>query len=306
MSERVFLAVDLGAESGRVIAGRLDGGRVRLEELHRFPNGPVKVAGTRRWDVLRLWCEIQDGLAVAARKYGSRIVSVGVDTWGVDYVLLSERGEVLGQPYHYRDPRTSGMLEQAFTKVPRARIFAQTGLQFMEINTLYQLHRDAAVRTRNCWRWLIAFLMMPDFFHWLLCGSRVVEFTNATTTQFFHPTQPQLGDRPAAEVRHADAHLPGSRAAGHEARPASRGCRRAHGPAADRRRRPGDARHGSRCRRRADGAHRPGELGLHQFGGTWSLIGVEVQQRDPDAKPPSRSTSRTKGASTARTGCSRT
>jgi rhamnulokinase len=187
MAERVFLAVDLGAESGRVIAGRLDGGRVTLDELHRFRNGPVGVAGTRRWDVLRLWSDIQDGLALAAKKYGNAIASIGVDTWGVDYVLLSKRDEILGQPYNYRDPRTAGVMEQAFTKVSRAQIFAQTGLQFMEINTLYQL---IAMQLRDPELLAMAdrFLMMPDFFHWLLCGSRVVEFTNATTTQFFHAT----------------------------------------------------------------------------------------------------------------------
>ena len=131
MPERVYLAVDLGAESGRVIAGKLHGGQVSLEEIHRFQNGPVNMAGTRRWDVLRLRSDIQDGLTLAARKYGDSIVSVGVDTWGVDYVLLSKSGEVLGQPYNYRDPRTTGMLELAASKVSKADIFAQSGVQFM-------------------------------------------------------------------------------------------------------------------------------------------------------------------------------
>jgi rhamnulokinase len=186
MAERVYLAIDLGAESGRVIGGRLAGGKVTLDELHRFSNGPVAVAGTRRWDVLKLWSDIQEGLAKAAREYGDSIVSVGVDTWGVDYVLLSKRDEILGQPYNYRDPRTRGVMEHAFTRVPRRDIFAQTGLQFMEINTLYQL---ISMQLNDPQLLALAdrFLMMPDFFHWLLCGSRVVEFTNATTTQFFHP-----------------------------------------------------------------------------------------------------------------------
>jgi rhamnulokinase len=186
MAERVFLAVDLGAESGRVIAGRLADGRVTLEELHRFPNGPVAVAGTRRWDVLRLWSEIQDGLTKGARQSGSSVVSVGVDTWGVDYVLLSARDEILGHPYNYRDPRTRGVMEQAFTKVSRRDIFAQTGVQFMEINTLYQL-LAMQLQDPELLATAARFLMMPDYFHWLLCGSRVVEFTNATTTQCFHP-----------------------------------------------------------------------------------------------------------------------
>ena len=97
MAEQVYLAIDLGAESGRVMAGLFDGQQVRLEELHRFPNGPVHVADTMRWDLLRLWSEIQTGLAKAATRFGQSIVYVGVDTWGVDLVLLSKAGEMLGQ-----------------------------------------------------------------------------------------------------------------------------------------------------------------------------------------------------------------
>ncbi len=188
MTERVYLAIDLGAESGRVIAGRLQDGRVSLDEIHRFPNGPVTVAGTRRWDVLRLWSDILEGLSLAARQFGDAIVSVGVDTWGVDYVLLSKQNEILGQPYNYRDPRTHGVMEFAFTKVSRQQIFRHTGLQFMEINTLYQL---LSMRQNDPELLALAdrFLMMPDFFHWLLCGSKVVEFTNATTSQCFDPRQ---------------------------------------------------------------------------------------------------------------------
>jgi rhamnulokinase len=186
MAERVYLAVDLGAESGRVIAGVLSDGQVRLEEIHRFPNGPVMLAGTRRWNVLGLWQEIQNGLRMAADRHGERVISVGVDTWGVDYVLLSRREELLGLPYHYRDPRTEGIMEHSFTRVPQAEIFSETGLQFMPINTLYQVIamqlNDPELLGRAD-----RFLLMPDFFHWLLCGSKVVEFTNATTTQFYHP-----------------------------------------------------------------------------------------------------------------------
>ncbi|REJ97548.1 MAG: rhamnulokinase [Planctomycetota bacterium] len=188
MPEKVFLAIDLGAESGRVIAGRFDGTCIQLDELHRFPNGPVDVAGTRRWDVLRLWSEIQTGLTNAATKYGEAVTSVGVDTWGVDYVLLSGKDEILGQPYNYRDARTQGMLAQAFTRVPQSEIFARTGLQFMEINTLYQL-LSMHLSDPDLLNAADRFLMMPDFFHWLLCGSKVVEFTNATTSQCFDATQ---------------------------------------------------------------------------------------------------------------------
>jgi rhamnulokinase len=187
MAEQCYLAVDLGAESGRIVAGLFDGTRLRLEDIHRFPNGAVPVAGTLRWDVLRLWSEILTGLAKAGQSLGKNARSVGVDTWGVDYVLLGRDGEMLGQPYHYRDPRTAGVMDRMFSRVPRKEIFAATGLQFMPINTLYQL---IAMQQTN--PTLLAqaerFLMMPDVFHWLLCGSQVVEFTNATTSQCLDAT----------------------------------------------------------------------------------------------------------------------
>jgi rhamnulokinase len=186
MAEQVYLAVDLGAESGRVMAGLWDGSRMRLEQVHRFPNEPVEISGSLRWDVPRLWMEIQNGLTIAARRYGRHVVSVGVDTWGVDYVLLSKSSEMLGLPFHYRDRRTRGMVDQACKKVPREEIFAQTGLQFMEINTLYQLlalqkNNPDILQAADC------LLMMPDFLNWCLCGERVCEFTDATTSQLFHP-----------------------------------------------------------------------------------------------------------------------
>src|SRR4051812_42427000 len=169
------------------MAGVWDGKRMRLEETHRFTNAGVEIGGTLRWDVLRLWAEIQNALAAAARGSGE-IRSIGVDTWGVDFVLLSRSDELLGQPYHYRDRRTNGLMKKAFSKVSREKIFAETGLQFMEINSLYQLlalkklHPEL-LDISDC------LLMMPDFFHWCLCGARTGEFTIATTTQFFHPTK---------------------------------------------------------------------------------------------------------------------
>lgn len=187
MADRCYLGVDLGAESGRVVAGLFDGQRVQLEELHRFSNGAVHVGGTMRWDVLKLWSDIQNGLTAAASQFGSAIASVGCDTWGVDYVLMTKTNEMLGAPWHYRDARSQGMLNHACTKVSRGEIFAATGLQFMEINTLYQL---MAMQQQNpeLMRQADVFLMMPDWLHWAMCGSRVVEFTNATTTQCFDAT----------------------------------------------------------------------------------------------------------------------
>jgi rhamnulokinase len=186
MPNRVYLAIDLGAESGRVVAGLWDGKTIRLEEIHRFPNGPVYLGDSLRWDVVRLWAEIQNGLTLAGKKYGKSIVSVGADTWGVDYVLLSDRDEMLGQPYAYRDARTNGMMEKAFKKVPRKEIFAQTGLQFMQFNTLFQLLAQKQANP-GMLETADVLLMMPDFIHWALCGSRVVEFTDGSTTQCMNP-----------------------------------------------------------------------------------------------------------------------
>ncbi|MBA4146623.1 MAG: rhamnulokinase [Verrucomicrobia bacterium] len=182
MNEKVFLGIDLGAESGRVMAGLWDGNRMTLEEVHRFPNGAVTINGTLRWDLLRLWGEIQQGLTLAAKRYGKSIVSVGVDTWGVDFVLLSKTGELLGLPFHYRDERTRGVMDEAFKRVSREDIFAETGLQFMEFNTLYQLlalqkKSPELLEAADC------FLTIPDFLNWCLTGRKVAEFTNATTTQ---------------------------------------------------------------------------------------------------------------------------
>jgi len=187
MAKQCYLGIDLGAESGRVMAGLFDGETISLKELHRFTNGPVALGGTIHWDVLRLWSEIQVGIAKGAAEYGDAIASIGVDTWGVDYVLCSKSGQLLGQPYHYRDSRTKDILADAFHRVPRREIFAATGLQFLEFNTLFQLL--AMQRTDGPLLKLAErLMMMPDFFHWCLCGSRVTEFTNATTTQCFDPT----------------------------------------------------------------------------------------------------------------------
>lgn len=188
MKEQVYLGIDLGAESGRVMAGIWDGKKIRLEQLNRFPNGGVSVANTLRWNTVGLWTEIQNGLGLAGKKFGKSIVSAGVDTWGVDFALLSKSGELLGLPFHYRDARTRGLLTRAFERVPRAEIFNATGLQFMELNTLYQL----IALQKNSPEILAAaetLLFTPDFLHYLLCGAKVAEFTIATTSQCLNPKQ---------------------------------------------------------------------------------------------------------------------
>lgn len=184
---KVYLAVDLGASGGRVLAGRFDGQRLTLEEVHRFENGGVIADCRMYWDLLGLWQQIQNGLRAAGDKHGDSVVSVGVDTWGVDYGLLGAGDELLGNPYCYRDARTNGMMDKAFAMVSRDDIFAETGLQFMQFNTLYQL---LAVKEQNPALLDAArsFLMIPDLFHWLLTGEKANEFTNASTTQFHNPS----------------------------------------------------------------------------------------------------------------------
>ena len=139
MPATCYIAIDLGASSGRHLAGLFDGARLSIEELYRFENGPTPLAGRLYWNLLQLWQHVQNGLHAAQVKHGERIVSTAVDTWGVDFALLARSDELLGNPVCYRDSRTDGILERAFQIVPREEIFAHTGLQFMQFNTLYQL-----------------------------------------------------------------------------------------------------------------------------------------------------------------------
>ena len=179
-----LIAVDLGAESGRAVVGTFDGGRLALDVVHRFPNVPVTLAGTLHWDFLRLFGDVAAGLRRAAG--GGPVASVGVDTWGVDFGLLDERGRLLGNPVHYRDARTAGMPEAAFATVPRDEIYRATGIQFMSINTLYQLL--AMVRAGDpMLRQADRLLMTGDLFAHFLCGSSVAEYTNASTSQCLDP-----------------------------------------------------------------------------------------------------------------------
>jgi rhamnulokinase len=188
MSEKVFVAVDLGASSGRHVAGLFDGSRLALEDIHRFGNGPVAAAGHLYWDVLDLWKNIVEGLRLANRKYERGVASVGVDTWGVDFALLNEHDELLSNPFCYRDAQTVGTFDRVLARASRESVFAQTGVQFMELNTLYQLFA-LAERDSSLLEQARTFLMMPDFFHWLLTGAKANEFTDATTTQMYNPIE---------------------------------------------------------------------------------------------------------------------
>src|SRR6516162_4932812 len=134
-----FLAFDFGAESGRALMGTLHGAKLEVEDIHRFPNTPVRVPGALYWDTLRLWAEIQRGIAIAVRDRKLTLDGIGIDTWGVDYGLLGSDGLLLENPRHYRDAHTNGMMEKLFAVVPRDEVFRYTGIQFMQLNTLYQL-----------------------------------------------------------------------------------------------------------------------------------------------------------------------
>ena len=181
-----YLAIDLGAESGRALLGSLSGRRLSVEELHRFPNTPVRVLGALYWDILRLWHEIQHGIGVATRERKLTLDGIGVDTWGVDYALLGSDGLLLDNPRHYRDARNNGVMEKLFEVVPRDQVFGYTGIQFMQINTLYQLY---AMRLAGAPALGVAprLLTIPDLFNYWLTGVARSEITIATTTQFFNP-----------------------------------------------------------------------------------------------------------------------
>ncbi|HEY2881040.1 MAG TPA: rhamnulokinase family protein [Pirellulales bacterium] len=183
-----FVAIDLGASSGRHLAGLFDGQRLSLEELYRFENGPTAAAEHLYWNVLGLWQHIQNGLRAAKTSQGDRLVSAGIDTWGVDFGLLGPDDELLGNPICYRDKRTEGIIDRACQTVPREEIFAHTGLQFMQFNTLYQL-LAMKLQKSPMLEMAESFLMMPDLFHWLLTGVKANEITNASTTQFYNPAE---------------------------------------------------------------------------------------------------------------------
>jgi rhamnulokinase len=183
-----LLAIDLGAESGRAILGEFDGRQLELAEVHRFPNTPLKLPDGQHWDVLHLFTEIKDSIGFVVRKHGKQLTSIGLDTWGVDYGLLDRRGSLLTIPYHYRDSRTDGMLEEAFRRMPREQIYELTGIQFMPINSLYQL-LSMVVNQEPVLEAAEIFLTIPDLFNYWLTGEKLCEFSNATTTQCYDPRQ---------------------------------------------------------------------------------------------------------------------
>ncbi len=181
-----YLAVDLGAENGRVIIGTLAEDRLSLVEAHRFANIPVRLSDGLYWDVLHMWSEIKSGISAAVLRYGKQLDAIGLDTWGVDFALLDQKGALLANPFHYRDSRTDGMYAEAFRRMTRESIFENTGIQFMEVNTLYQL-LAMVVRKSPLLEIAQTLLTIPDLFNYWLTGKIICEFTNATTTQCFDP-----------------------------------------------------------------------------------------------------------------------
>ena len=179
-----ILAFDFGASSGRAILGHFDGERIRLEEVHRFQNDPVKLGETLYWDVLRLYHEIVQGLHAAKRAGG--FDSIGIDTWGVDFGFLDKDGLLLENPIHYRDRRTDQMIDFLDSIIPLADVYGRTGIQIIPINSIYQLLSLVKERPHLLERADKA-LMMPDLFNYFLTGSVGNEYTNASTTQLLDP-----------------------------------------------------------------------------------------------------------------------
>jgi rhamnulokinase len=181
-----YLAFDLGAESGRAILGTLSGDRLEIEELHRFPNTMVREGDGLYWDFDRLWSEIQAGIRIATREGAAPLGGIGIDTWGVDVGLIDAQGQLLGRPRHYRDPRNREAMQKVLEIVPRDQVFEYTGIQFMQINSLYQvfamrLAKDEALQRAH------RLLHIPDLFNFRLTGVAKSEATIASTSQFFNP-----------------------------------------------------------------------------------------------------------------------
>ena len=179
MTKRV-LAFDFGASSGRAIIGQFDGGKITLEEVHRFSNDSVSVGGTVYWDVLRLFHEIKQGI-IKARMAGG-FDSIGIDTWGVDFGLIDSEGRLMENPIHYRDTRTAGLVEESFKTMPKEKLYGITGIQFMELNTLFQL-----ISLKKYRPWMLEradkMLFMPDLFAYMLTGKMCAEYSIASTSQ---------------------------------------------------------------------------------------------------------------------------
>ncbi|UCC41300.1 MAG: rhamnulokinase [Candidatus Aminicenantes bacterium] len=193
MKTPAYLAFDLGAESGRTVLGWLEDGRLNIKELNRFPNGMVSIRGHLYWNIFHLFEEMKKGMKLCVSEGEARPESIAVDTWGVDFGLLAPDGTILGLPYAYRDSRTEGAMEELFKKITRERIYQLTGIQFVQLNTLFQLFAMKRDQPQ-----LLDFasdlLFIPDIFNYLMTGEKKTEFTFATTSQLYNPRKKEWED----------------------------------------------------------------------------------------------------------------
>ncbi len=273
MTEQRYISIDLGAESGRVMLARVGENGIFLEEIQRFANGPVAAAGTLYWDILRLWQEIQTGIAKITAE-NPVIAGIGIDTWGVDFGLLDGQGQLLANPVHYRDSRTQGMVEKFFAKMPREKVFAISGIQTMELNTLFQL---VALKQRNpaMLDHAKCLLFIPDLIAYWLTGRAANEYTIASTSQMLDARTRQWSSEILAAMGVSKALFPPMLFPG---RPDSN-----FGPVQNA---PGRAIKATGVPVLAAGSHdtasavaavpASGEDWLFLSSGTWSLLGAEV------------------------------
>ena len=189
MTTHNFLAFDIGAESGRAMLGALDGQKLTIRELNRFANEMVNLSGHWHWEILRLYEEIKKSL----KNCSAQVESVGFDTWGVDYALLDEKGELLGLPFVYRDDRTNGMMEEFFKLIPKERVYELTGIQFMQLNTLFQVFSMVHQKSPLL-KSMRDLLFIPDIFNYFLTGQKKTEFSFATTSQMYNTRKKDWDD----------------------------------------------------------------------------------------------------------------
>ena len=186
-----YLAIDLGASSGRTMAGYIENDQLKLREINRFWNGAIPLHNTLHWDFLHLYRHLREGISIARAQ--TPIRSLAVDTWGVDFGLLNPQGGLIQNPVHYRDRRTNGMFKALFEKLPREKIFEQTGIQFMEINTLYQLYA-LSLQQDTAYQQAETLLFSPDLLTYWLTGEKIAERTIASTSQCYNPTRATWAD----------------------------------------------------------------------------------------------------------------
>lgn len=196
-----YLAIDLGASSGRTMAGFIENEQLKLREVNRFWNGGIALHNTLHWDFLHLYRHLREGISLASAQ--TPIRSLAIDTWGVDFGLLNAQGNLIENPVHYRDSRTNGMFDALFQKIPREKIFEQTGIQLMEINTLYQLYA-LAMQQDNAYEQAETLLFSPDLLTYWLTGKKIAERTIASTSQCYNPSTGTWAHEllDAAQIRH--------------------------------------------------------------------------------------------------------